>query len=203
MEVKYNVTGARRKEMVSVVSAALGGWTPKYMLMPSCSYQVGDFEITKDGTLIFSGRTDTAMVENVLEGTRYHHERYDGRGYPDGLKGDEIPLFSRIIGVADAFDAMTSNRVYRNHMDTDYVMNEMARGRGTQFDPDALDAFMRLVQKGVINLDDLYARRRDEIQNADHKAEAERANRAEEDKRIQTASMNATKEGVPADKEGA
>ena len=146
---------------------------------------------------------DFTLVENVLEGTRYHHERYDGRGYPDGLKGDEIPLFSRIIGVADAFDAMTSNRVYRNHMDTDYVMNEMARGRGTQFDPDALDAFMRLVQKGVINLDDLYARRRDEIQNADHKAEAERANRAEEDKRIQTASMNATKEGVPADKEGA
>ena len=146
---------------------------------------------------------DFTLVEHVLEGTRFHHERYDGRGYPDGLKGNEIPLFSRIIGVADAFDAMTANRVYRNHMDTDYVMNEMARGRGTQFDPEALDAFMRLVEKGVINLDDLYARRRDEIQNADQKAEAERAHRAEEDKRIQTASMNAGKDGVPADKEGA
>ena len=82
-------------------------------------------------------------------------------------------------------------------------MNEMTRGRGTPFDPKALDAFMRLVQKGVINLDDLYARRRDEIQNADHKAEAERANRAEEDKRIQTTSINAGKDGVLADKEGA
>lgn len=67
MEVKYNVTGARRKEMVSVVSAALGGWTPKYMLMPSCAYQVGDFEITKDGTLVFDGRTDAELVEPVLE----------------------------------------------------------------------------------------------------------------------------------------
>ena len=146
---------------------------------------------------------DFTLVEHVLEGTRYHHERYDGRGYPDGLKGKEIPLFSRIIGVADAFDAMTSNRVYRNHMDTDYVMNEMARGRGTQFDPDVLDAFMRLVQKGVINLDDLYARRRSEIQTADQKAEAERAHRAEEDKRIQAASMDTGKGDVPADKEGA
>ncbi len=148
---------------------------------------------------------DFTLVENVLEGTRYHHERYDGRGYPDKLKGDEIPLFGRIIGVADAFDAMTSNRVYRDHMDTDYVMNEMVRGRGTQFDPDALDAFLRLVQKGVINLEEIYARKRDEFQNAeaDQKAQAERAHRAEEDKQIQAASMNAGKDGASADKEGA
>lgn len=103
------------------------------------SHVVGGAEILKDFTL----------VEHVVDGTRYHHERFDGRGYPDGLKGDEIPLFARIIAVADAFDAMTSNRVYRNHMDSDYVMNEMKRGRGTQFDPEALDAFLRLVDKGV------------------------------------------------------
>ena len=138
---------------------------------------------------------DFTLVENVVEGTRYHHERYDGRGYPDGLKGEEIPLFGRIIGVADAFDAMTSNRVYRNHMDTDYVMKEMARGRGTQFDPDVLDAFMRLIDKGVINLPELYAQRRTEIANADQKAQAELKRRVEEDKQIQNAARDADGEG--------
>ena len=141
---------------------------------------------------------DFTLVENVLDGTRYHHERYDGKGYPDGLKGEDIPLFARIIGVADAFDAMTSNRVYRNHMDTDYVMNEMLRGRGTQFDPQALDAFLRLVNKGVINLDALYAQRKSEIQNADQKAQEELAHRVEEDRRLQTDAMKA--EGKAAQK---
>ena len=132
---------------------------------------------------------DFTLVENFADGTRYHHERYDGKGYPDGLKGEEIPLIGRIIGVADAFDAMTSNRVYRNHMDTDYVMNEMQRGRGTQFDPDVLDAFMRLVDKGIINLEELYAQKRAEIQQADQEAQEELARRVEEDKKIQEAQM--------------
>ncbi|MBR6380762.1 MAG: HD domain-containing protein, partial [Lachnospiraceae bacterium] len=100
---------------------------------------------------------DFTLVDHVLDGTKYHHERYDGKGYPEGLKGAEIPIYARIISVADTFDAMTSNRVYRNHMDTDYVMNEMKRGRGTQFDPEALDAFLRLVDKKVIDLDAIYA----------------------------------------------
>ncbi len=157
------------------------------------SHVVRGAEILKDFTL----------VEHVEDGTRYHHERYDGRGYPDGLKGEEIPLFARIIGVADAFDAMTSNRVYRNHMDTDYVMNEMARGRGTQFDPDALDAFFRLVEKGAINLDVIYAQKRAEIQNADQKAQAELKRRAEEDKQIQAAEMKNEEKNAPKDEKGA
>jgi energy-coupling factor transport system substrate-specific component len=133
---------------------------------------------------------DFTLVENVVDGTKYHHERYDGKGYPDGLKGEEIPLFGRIISVADTFDAMTSNRVYRHHMDTDYVMNEMKRGRGSQFDPEALDAFLRLVDKGVINLDEIYAQKRAEIQQAeDQEAQEELARRVEEDKKIQAAEM--------------
>lgn len=67
MEVKYNVSGERRKEMVKVVSETLEGWEIKYLGAPSFSYQVGDFEITKDGTLIFADRTDSKMVEDVLE----------------------------------------------------------------------------------------------------------------------------------------
>ncbi len=143
---------------------------------------------------------DFTLVDHVVEGTRYHHERYDGRGYPDGLKGEEIPLFGRIIGVADAFDAMTSNRVYRNHMDTDYVMKEMVRGRGTQFDPEVLDAFLRLVDKGVINLDEIYDQKRAEIQSADHKAQEELARRVEEDRKLQASEMkNAEKNAPTAD----
>ena len=132
---------------------------------------------------------DFTLVENVEDGTRYHHERYDGKGYPEGLKGEEIPLFARIIAVADTFDAMTSNRVYRSSMDTDYVMNEMKRGRGTQFDPDALDAFLRLIDKGVINPDKIYSQRRAEIQHADEEAQAELKRRVEEDKKIQASEM--------------
>ncbi len=151
-----------------------------------------DEEYVKMKSHVLSGAEilkDFTLVENVVDGTRYHHERYDGKGYPDGLKGEEIPLFARIIGVADAFDAMTSNRVYRNHMDTDYVMNEMVRGRGKQFDPDALDAFMRLVEQKAIDLDKIYAQKRAEIDHADQEAQEELRRRVEEDKKIQEAEM--------------
>lgn len=67
MEVKYNVCGPRRKEMVQAVSEALGGWSKQYLGVPSCSYQVRDFEITRNGTLVFADRTDAGMVEQVLE----------------------------------------------------------------------------------------------------------------------------------------
>ena len=132
---------------------------------------------------------DFTLVDNVQDGTRYHHERYDGKGYPEGLNGQRIPLYARIIGVADAFDAMTSNRVYRNQMDTDYVLKELQRGRGTQFDPEVLDAFMRLIDKGAINLEELYARRAAEIQERDPKAHEEVARRVEEDRKIQEKAM--------------
>ena len=153
------------------------------------SHVLGGAEILKDFTL----------VDHVVDGTRYHHERFDGRGYPDGLKGEEIPLYGRIIGVADAFDAMTSNRVYRNCMDTDYVVKEMQNGRGTQFDPDVVDAFMRLIDKKVINLDELYAQKQTEIQQADQEAQAELKRRVEEDKKIQEAQMKSEdKKGAEA-----
>jgi HD domain len=67
---------------------------------------------------------------------RHHHERYDGRGYPDGLAGDTIPLESRIIFVADAFEAMTSDRPYRKAPGPQHALGELRRHAGTQFDPD-------------------------------------------------------------------
>lgn len=99
---------------------------------------------------------DFTLIDHVVEGARYHHERYDGKGYPDGLKGEEIPLYGRIIAIADAFDAMTANRVYRKRQDFDYVMGELHKGRGTQFDPELLDIFLKLIDDKKIDIDALY-----------------------------------------------
>lgn len=76
-----------------------------------------------------------------IDTIRHHHERWDGTGYPDGLKGERIPLGARIIAVADAFDAMTSDRVYRAALSVDVAIAELRKGRGTQFDPQIVDLF--------------------------------------------------------------
>ena len=99
---------------------------------------------------------DFTLVDHVIEGTLYHHERYDGTGYPQGLAGEDIPLYGRIIGVADAFDAMTANRVYRKQLDFDYVLSELKRCRGTQFDPQMLDIMLKLIDEGKIDVEALY-----------------------------------------------
>jgi HD-GYP domain-containing protein (c-di-GMP phosphodiesterase class II) len=78
----------------------------------------------------------------VIPGVRGHHEKYDGNGYPDRLKGSEIPLVARIISVADAFDAMTSDRPYRKALSHRQAFAELERCKGTQFDPDIVDAFL-------------------------------------------------------------
>ena len=78
-------------------------------------------------------------------GAHYHHEWYDGTGYPDGLKGEEIPEIARIISVADAYDAMTSNRSYRTTVSQTRVREEIAKGSGTQFDPRFADAMLKLI----------------------------------------------------------
>jgi len=75
---------------------------------------------------------------------RHHHERYDGKGYPDGLKGDDIPLIARVVTVADAFDAMTSDRPYRGKRPLAAALEEIGRGAGPQFDPTAADAFLTI-----------------------------------------------------------
>lgn len=94
---------------------------------------------------------DFTLVENVTDGVLYHHERYDGKGYVCGLKGDEIPLTARIIAIADAFDAMTANRVYRKRLTMPVVVDELKRCRGTQFDPLITDIMLGLIEEGVIN----------------------------------------------------
>lgn len=112
----------------------------EYAIMKS--HVVKGAEILKDFTLI----------DKVWEGALYHHERYDGKGYVHGLKGEEIPLNARIIGIADAFDAMTSSRVYRKKLDFGIVLEEIQKGRGTQFDPKCVDALLELIEEGKIGV---------------------------------------------------
>ncbi len=83
----------------------------------------------------------------VLDIVLHHHERYDGTGYPNGLKGEQIPLFARIVGIADTFDAMTTKRVYRDEFDLEYALNEVRKNRGTQFDPEIADVFLSLFEE--------------------------------------------------------
>ncbi|MBI4567910.1 MAG: HD-GYP domain-containing protein, partial [Planctomycetes bacterium] len=96
------------------------------------------------------------IVENIESlqeealGVRYHHEKWNGTGYPEGLKGEEIPLIARIICVSDSFDAMTSNRPYRKNFDIEEVIREFERCAQVQFDARVVDAFIRLVKRGDV-----------------------------------------------------
>lgn len=110
-----------------------------------------EFELIKNHT-VMGGEIlkDIKMFPKVDIGAKYHHERYDGKGYPNGLKGEEIPLVARIIGIVDSYDAMASNRVYRKRLQDEIVKEELIRGRGTQFDPYLVDQFMELLEEGEL-----------------------------------------------------
>ena len=91
---------------------------------------------------------DITMIPHLQEVTRSHHERYDGTGYPDGLAGEEIPAYARIVAVADSFDAMNSRRIYRNALPPETIQDEIRRNAGSQFDPQAAEACLRLLEDG-------------------------------------------------------
>jgi putative two-component system response regulator len=88
-------------------------------------------------------------IPDIAIGARYHHERFDGKGYPDKLSGEEIPEIARIIGVADAYDAMTSNRSYRDLLPQQVVRGEIEKGKNTQFDPAIADAMLSLIDEDI------------------------------------------------------
>ena len=98
---------------------------------------------------------DVTLIPHVAEVTRNHHEHYDGSGYPDGLAGTEIPIYARIIAVADCYDAMNSRRIYRNALSQDEIYEEILKNKGTQFDPEIADIFLTLLTENQIpDLDD-------------------------------------------------
>ena len=107
-----------------------------------------EFAIIKSHPVIGNQILQKIVLNPSLSiGAHYHHERYDGKGYPDGLKGEEIPEIARIIAVADSYDAMTSKRSYRDPLPQMVVRTEILRGKGTQFDPVFADIMLDLIDE--------------------------------------------------------
>ncbi len=109
---------------------------PDEIINKKSKLTVEEYDIIKTHPVIGSEiLKNISEIPGIWEGARFHHERYDGTGYPDGLKGEDIPEVGRIIGVADAYDAMTSNRSYRPLLPQRLVREEIKNNKGTQFDP--------------------------------------------------------------------
>ena len=107
-----------------------------------------EYEIIKTHPGIGSNiLNEITEIPDIAIGARWHHERYDGKGYPDKLKDMDIPELARIIGVADAYDAMTSNRSYRTYLPQDVVCDELERGKGSQFDPQIADIMIQIIHE--------------------------------------------------------
>jgi HD-GYP domain-containing protein (c-di-GMP phosphodiesterase class II) len=114
-----------------------------------------EFEVMKQhpakGAAIMSG---VAQLIDIIPGMKYHHEKWSGGGYPDGLEGEEIPMQARIVAIADTFDAMTTNRPYQKAMELSYVVEKIKSFAGTRFDPRVVDAFVNGVKRGDIQIEE-------------------------------------------------
>jgi HD-GYP domain-containing protein (c-di-GMP phosphodiesterase class II) len=162
--------------------------------------RLSDAEFAAMRTHVLRGSEIIQMIPGLswaLPVVRGHHERYDGKGYPDGLAGEAIPLIARVVAVADAFDAMTSDRPYRAGMPVARAYEELLAGAGTHFDPDCVDAFLRARPKVEALLEKEAAERRsaETGSNTISRAELERERQAvmEELKAAATAGLPPTK----------
>ena len=109
-----------------------------------------EYQIIRQHPVIGSDILKTiSQIPAIVTGARWHHERYDGKGYPDGLVGEEIPENARLIGVADAYDAMTSNRSYRKVLSQEIVRREIEIGKGTQFDPYFAKIMLEMIDEDI------------------------------------------------------
>ncbi|MEQ9460556.1 MAG: HD-GYP domain-containing protein [Phycisphaeraceae bacterium] len=118
---------------------------PERVLLKNGRLDDEEFEqIKKHPEIGYRILKDVPPLDDVRDGVLTHHERYDGRGYPQGLTGDSIPLYGRILALADTFDAMSSTRSYRAALDREKVIAEIERCAGSQFDPDMAKAFLRI-----------------------------------------------------------
>ena len=90
--------------------------------------------------------SNATLFNDIIPIVKHHHERFDGNGYPAKLKGNDIPYLARIAAIADAFDAMTSRRSYRDELSLDFAKNEILKNKGTQFDPEIADVFLNILE---------------------------------------------------------
>lgn len=119
-----------------------------------------EFAVIKTHSAIGAGILKKINIAPFISiGAHFHHERYDGKGYPEGLKGEDIPEIARIIAVADAYDAMTSKRSYRDALPQEVVRSEIEKGKGTQFDPKFAEIMLGLMDRDTdyqLKQDDMY-----------------------------------------------
>lgn len=114
---------------------------PEHILTKPSSLTEKEYEVIKTHTTFGSKMVEKVEgLEGLKNGVLYHHERWDGKGYPTGAKGKEIPLEARILAIADGFDAMTSTRSYRNGLSIEEAFQRLENGLGTQFDPSLAQA---------------------------------------------------------------
>jgi len=118
---------------------------PDSYLFKACKLTEEEWqEIKKHPVFSYEILSTIPEMKNISVIALYHHERYDGKGYPEGLRGEAIPLGARLLAVVDSFDAMTSYRFYRPQMSFQMAIEELCRCAGTQFDPRFVEAFCRL-----------------------------------------------------------
>ncbi|MEH7097286.1 HD-GYP domain-containing protein [Neobacillus vireti] len=123
---------------------------PDTILMKPGKLTTEEFEIIKTHPVVGANAVnDVDGIRDCISIIRSHHERWDGKGYPDQLKGEEIPLLARVTAVADAFDAMTSSRSYRAAMSNEEAYNRIIEGQGSQFDPKIVEEFKKIFPKWV------------------------------------------------------
>lgn len=96
--------------------------------------------------------SNATIFADIIPVVKYHHERFDGRGYPENLQGENIPLLARIVAVADSFDAMSSRRTYRNSLEIETIINEIRNNSGTQFDPQVANVFLDILKNEYENI---------------------------------------------------
>jgi diguanylate cyclase (GGDEF)-like protein/putative nucleotidyltransferase with HDIG domain len=169
----YTIGHTARVAAYAVLLAAELGWTPRRIqLLEEATYlhdigkiAVADRVLLKSGPLtdeewalmkqhptVSAEIIEALLDDEYVAGVRHHHERYDGTGYPDGLAGDDIPFIARLLCLVDSYDAMSSRRVYRPALTHEECLAELRSCSGTQFDPELVDVFVRV-------LDDLAAQR--------------------------------------------
>lgn len=112
-----------------------------------------EFKLIKSHTLVgYDILKDMAIMPHAKDVAKYHHERYDGKGYPSNAIGNDIPLHARIVCIADSYDAMSSDRIYRKALSKEVIREELVNGRGTQFDPELLDVFLKLFDEHKLDV---------------------------------------------------
>ena len=147
---RYGYTGKKQEEIYVMALlhdvGKLG--VPDYVINKPAKLTDEEFALIKAHPSLGAdilGNIDS--MPNLQKGARYHHERFGGGGYPEGISGKDIPEMARIIAVADAYDAMSSNRSYRKALPQDVVRSEIEKGKGTQFDPVFADIMLAMIDE--------------------------------------------------------